>query len=673
MATAAAIAAAAAAGMQGLGSFMGSKQNRKAQEHTNQTNLDLFNQQRAQQLDVTNPMLQGAAQAGGNFTQGLFEDPLGNPLAQMGMGAANGTNPLVQFANAQLSQGANPEQQTLANAQNALGGMLGGQQPAFNQQFSVGAPSFGPLSFGKQNVQQGQQANAQQIQAPGANLQQPGQAQAQQVGGPQFNFSPAQLQQFQQAQAGQVQAPSVGGFQELQFQQPQLGQNPFQQQAANPFAGMGQTNPGQAVIDAQLPIFQQQLQRAQGDLANATPGRFSSAFADQSMDLTARALRDFNMFGAQALQQGQQQQHAEQQTALNFLLGSRGQAADAFGQQQQAQLQGAGLQQQGALQARGLQQGLQTDQAQLGLQSQLANQSTALQAAGMNQQALGQFNEALLNQQNIFQTGQLGAGAQSLQALLANQQAGLQAQGMNQQATGQFNNAQLQQSQQQLQAAQANQQAALQAAGLNQEGMNAFNQASLQAQQLFQQGQLDSQGLQQQLFTTLQSLGLDANTAQQQAQLQAAQISQSGQLGAGGLLGQLAGQAGMNQFNRNLQSGQFGLAQQAQQQQALQQLVTNPTMQLLLGGMQFAQPSDLQTLVGPSGLLNMINQQGGGGGAQMQAMSANNNMGGSGGFDPTGGLPAPPPSIWQDPAAMQQWLRQNRQGGGAVSGGRGVV
>lgn len=455
--------AAIGGAMQGLGGFLGSKQNRKATESTNRMNMQMFQDQRAHQLDPTNPLMQGAVGAGANFAQGMFENPLQNPLAQLGLGAANGTNPLVQFANSQLGgTQPNPEMQTFANAQNALGGMMGGQMPGFNGMFSVGAPAFGPLQFGRQQIQQ----------APGANAQ-------------------------------QVQAPQIGGFSELQFN------NPFIQQAANPFSGMGQRNSGLDVIAAQTPIFQQQLREAQAGLANATPGRFSSAFADQSMDLSARALRDFNMFGAQALQQGQQQQLQEQQTALNFLLGSRGQAADAFGQQAQAQLG-----------ARGLQQDLQGQQAQLGLQAGMANQNAALQAAG-----------------------------------------------------------------------------------LNQEGINAFNQSSLQAQQLFQQGQLDARGLEQQLFSQLQQLGLDANTSQQQAQLQAAQIAQSGQLGAASTMGQLAGQAGQNPFNRLLQQGQFGMQQQGQMQQALAQLVMGPMAQLLMGGMNFAAPSDMQTIVGPSGLM----------------------------------------------------------------------
>lgn len=86
---------------------------------------------------------------------------------------------------------------------------------------------------------------------------------------------------------------------------------------------------------------------------------------------------------------------------------------------------------------------------------------------------------------------------------------------------------------------------------------------------------------------------------------QALQQGQSNTLGGLGLLGQLAGQAGSGQFNRNLQAGQLAtqrdlgmgsLGLQAQQQQWNQ--TVNPTLQLLLAALGMAQPTAFQTVVG---------------------------------------------------------------------------
>lgn len=83
-------------------------------------------------------------------------------------------------------------------------------------------------------------------------------------------------------------------------------------------------NPGQQVIDAARPQFDRNLMQANTQLANSIPGRFSSAFAGQSNDLNAKALQDFNMFQAQALQQGQQMQQQQRDGFQNFLLGAQG-------------------------------------------------------------------------------------------------------------------------------------------------------------------------------------------------------------------------------------------------------------------------------------------------------------------------------------------------------------
>jgi len=112
---------------------------------------------------------------------------------------------------------------------------------------------------------------------------------------------------------------------------------------------------------------------------------------------------------------------------------------------------------------------------------------------------------------------------------------------------------------------------------------------------------------------TNQGIGL-AQRAQQDLNLLQQQFGQqdiAGRLGAGELLGTLAGQAGEGAFGRTERAGQFGLAQQ-------QQLI-----QLLLGGLGFAQPQPLDTVVGSSLLDKLIGagttvfaakQFGGGGG-----------------------------------------------------------
>ena len=94
-----------------------------------------------------------------------------------------------------------------------------------------------------------------------------------------------------------------------------------------------------------------------------------------------------------------------------------------------------------------------------------------------------------------------------------------------------------------------------------------------------------------------QGIGL-AQRAQQDLNLLQQQFGQqdvANRLGAGSLLGTLSGQAGSADFNRILQAGQFG---QGQQQQLLQ---------LLLGGLGFAQPQAQDTIVGDSPLDSLVN------------------------------------------------------------------
>lgn len=110
------------------------------------------------------------------------------------------------------------------------------------------------------------------------------------------------------------------------------------------------------------------------------------------------------------------------------------------------------------------------------------------------------------------------------------------------------------------------------AGGLAQQALQDFN---LFQQQALQQGQaLDLQAQQQALNFMLGGAGQ--------------------QIGAAQALGGLAGQAGQAPFQRALGAGQFGAG--------LTQQAINPTLQLLLGGLGFAQPMGQETIVGPSPL-----------------------------------------------------------------------
>lgn len=111
--------------------------------------------------------------------------------------------------------------------------------------------------------------------------------------------------------------------------------------------------------------------------------------------------------------------------------------------------------------------------------------------------------------------------------------------------------------------------------GLNQQALQDFN--LFVAQQLAQGEQLRAQQQQQAL----------------QFMLGAGQLQQQGQLGAAQLMGQLAGQAGAAQ--RGALTDYAGL------QQSAFQALTNPLLQLMLGGMQYAAPSDINAIVGGKG------------------------------------------------------------------------
>jgi len=101
----------------------------------------------------------------------------------------------------------------------------------------------------------------------------------------------------------------------------------------------GGVNPGQGVVDALQPIFQDQLSRQLGDLSNSASSVFNSATAQQGADLQRQSLQDFNLLSAQALQQGQTQQ-TQNLGLLGQLAGQAGGAG--FGRALQAGQLGLG-------------------------------------------------------------------------------------------------------------------------------------------------------------------------------------------------------------------------------------------------------------------------------------------------------------------------------------------
>ena len=95
-----------------------------------------------------------------------------------------------------------------------------------------------------------------------------------------------------------------------------VGQNPFLQFLSQPspemttfnnlnsgLMGLFGLDTAEATGAAAMPLFQQGLQFAQGQLANSGRGRFSTTFENQGIGLSQRALQDFNLLPQQAFTQ----------------------------------------------------------------------------------------------------------------------------------------------------------------------------------------------------------------------------------------------------------------------------------------------------------------------------------------------------------------------------------
>jgi hypothetical protein len=240
------------------------------------------------------------------------------------------------------------------------------------------------------------------------------------LGGSGFNEG---NQAFRDAGAGNFFGGAQNAFQGAQGAFQGLGgQNLFGQandvfsrlEGFNPFGSAQQSlegvlaqNPGQGMLEALRPQFERNMAAA-----NQTGGRFGSANAI----LRSRAVDDYNLLGASALQRGTDQQiNAANQLGMigNSLIGARqaaGQGMLGVGQGQLSQGLGVG---QGLL---GAGQGmLGVGQGQLG-QALGAAQGLSGNAQAMQQGQLGAAGQMSQNQNNMFNALQGGYQTGSAQA-----------------------------------------------------------------------------------------------------------------------------------------------------------------------------------------------------------------------------------------------------------------
>lgn len=181
----------------------------------------------------------------------------------------------------------------------------------------------------------------------------------------------------------------------------------------------GQQNPGQGVVNAMQPVFQQNLQSSLGQLRNFAPSVFNSQTGLEGANIGQRALNDFNVVAAQALQQGVSQQQQG--------LGILGQLAGQAGNGAFNRMLGAGqldLQRQ----LTGAQSGLlgaQTQDVGAARQQQgqqISNQYNLGLGGLANEQLLGLRGQDIQRQLGLTQLGQQQQQFQSNYGLAAQQQ-----------------------------------------------------------------------------------------------------------------------------------------------------------------------------------------------------------------------------------------------------------
>lgn len=103
-----------------------------------------------------------------------------------------------------------------------------------------------------------------------------------------------------QAFTSDLQRTATGGIQQF-LNQPAPEAQTFER--LNPGLMDIFVSDGASLTNAMFPLFQRGLQEGLGSLASSGAGRFSTTFERQGIDLTQRALQDFNLLQQQAFQQ----------------------------------------------------------------------------------------------------------------------------------------------------------------------------------------------------------------------------------------------------------------------------------------------------------------------------------------------------------------------------------
>lgn len=236
------------------------------------------------------------------------------------------------------------------------------------------------------------------------------------------------MQTMQASSANQLQPlpqlPQLGGFQTSALQGAGTGatarlldQNPEMQtfDIAKGILG-GQQNPGQGVVNALQPVFNQNLQSSLGQLRNFAPSVFNSQTGLEGGNVAQRAMNDFNLLAAQALQQGV----GQQQQGLGILGQLAGQAGNgAFNRALGAG--SLGLQESQAM--TGANQAAAAGNAQNLLNRQQIGNQYNLGLGGLaNDQLLGLRGQDIQRQLGLTQLGQQQQQFQSNFGLAAQQQ-----------------------------------------------------------------------------------------------------------------------------------------------------------------------------------------------------------------------------------------------------------
>lgn len=103
-----------------------------------------------------------------------------------------------------------------------------------------------------------------------------------------------------------IQGQGTGSIQRLLEQNPEMEAfNASKNILFGQGGALGAGGGGQQILQALQPLFRQNLDYGLTALSNRVPSMNNSAAAVEGADLTSRAMNDFNLFAAQAMQQGQ--------------------------------------------------------------------------------------------------------------------------------------------------------------------------------------------------------------------------------------------------------------------------------------------------------------------------------------------------------------------------------